>query len=195
MTDEDSTQATEPRLHLDTEVVEYNKTSEPTVIETVEESEEDREVEEVKTRFLNAPRQARWRELYLDADNEFELKTFKNATLSAIQAYGLDSSDPKQRQYASELGSRNTRKYKNWAQEYLTSIGTTPEKMLEILADKAINTFQPKYMEIILEIVGLYNRKPSTLVQKNTQNNTHVNIAEAEKKEFNEAWEKFLTQR
>lgn len=157
-----------------------------------EPNEEDKELQEIKNVFNKAPKFSKWRELYFDKDNKLQLKTFVNATLSAIHAYGLDINSPDDRQYASELGYKNTRKCKNWAREYLSSIGTTPEVVLKTLAVKSLSTDNPRYFQMLMEIMDIYNPKPNTLVQNNIQTNIDIEVSEAEKKEVKDAFKRFL---
>lgn len=154
--------------------------------------EEKNELELIKKAFSDAPRFTRWRELYLDAENAQGLNTFKNKQLSAIYAYDLNPNDSRDRQYASELGYKNTRKCQNWAREYYEATGVTQEKVFDILASKATSTNNAKYLQMLMEIIEIYNPKPSVVVQNNTQNN--IQVSEAEQKDFSEAFKRFLEQ-
>jgi hypothetical protein len=153
-------------------------------------SPEEAEIAEVKKQFYNTPKFTRWHELYTDKGNIFKLDTFKNRQLSAIYAYELNPNDAKDRQYASEIGHKNARKYKNWASDYLDTIGMTPEKIMDITAAKAVSTNNAKYLQILLEITGIYTPGATTLVQNNTQNNITVN--EAEQVNFDKAFKDFV---
>lgn len=156
---------------------------------------ENTDIIEIEKQFNESPRFTRWRELYFDKDNLFKLNTFKNRTLSAIHAYELDPNDPKQKKYAYKLGSKNARKCKNWAQEYLSELGVTPEKILEVIAAKALNTDNPRYMQLLAEITGVYNPKAQVVINNNNQNNTQINISEAEKENFDEQFRKLVESR
>lgn len=155
----------------------------------VEESAEEKEIAEVKSKFQNAPKFKKWRELYYDRSNE---ATFGKATECAIIAYGLDSRSQADRIYASNLGYRNTKKCENWAREFLSSTGITPEYQLATLADKATKTNNAKYLQMLMEVTGIYTPGAATLVQNNTQNNTQINIDGKEVEDFNKKFKEFI---
>jgi len=168
------------------EVVEAGKVQGNQDTGVVEASEEEKEIVKVKTRFQNAPKFKKWRELYFNKDSG----TFGDATACAYIAYGLDKSKPGDRKYASDLGYRNTKKCESWAQDYLSELGYSPSRQLQILALKASSTNNARYLQMLMEVSGTYQPSPSTLVQNN--NNTQINIKENEKEDFDAKFKEFL---
>ncbi|MGH7202863.1 MAG: hypothetical protein ACREHC_00270, partial [Candidatus Levyibacteriota bacterium] len=110
-------------------------------------------------------------------------------------AYGINPEDQRDRQYASELGYKNARKCQNWARDYYVASGITQEKVLDIIADKAISTNNSKALQMLAELAGVYTPQPQTIVQQNNQTNNYIEPTDEEKKDFNEAFKKFLMQR
>lgn len=169
------------------------KGSQPSTQKTQQETDpEAKELQEIKDKFLRAPRFTRWRELYFDHDNSFKLNTFKNATLSAIIAYNLNPADPSDRKYASDLGYRNTKKCENWAKEYLEATGFTREHFLDILKLKVMRSDNARLSQMMGEILEVYNPKATTMVQNNIQNNTQVNVNDADQDDWDEKFKKFI---
>ncbi len=156
-------------------------------------SQEEKEIREVTTQFTNAPKFARWRELYFDQHNQFNLKTFHNPTLSAIYAYDLDINSVKDRTYASNLGYRNTKKCEGWARQVLEAEGTTPELVIKAIAMKALSPkSSPKFMEMLASITDVYNPKAASIVNNTQINNTQVNVDGKAQEDFNKQFKEWV---
>ncbi len=158
-------------------------------------SPEEQEIKEVKDFFLQAPRLSKWLDLFLDKDNK---ATYMQATECAFIAYDLDRTKPQDRKYASELGSKNARKCKNYAQTYFEQQGMGRAKVLDLIAALASNPTKPNplALKMLASIMEVYQERPNILVQNNTtnntQNNTQVNISDSEANAWRGKWKEFL---
>lgn len=157
-------------------------------------SEEEKELQDVLYKFERFPKLACWFQLFLDKQNKFGLNTWGNSTQSALHAYNLDSSDPKQYATACSIGSQNFRKLKVQTQIYYEMDGLTAGKVLDLIASKAITTNNAKYLIMLAELTGIYEQRPNIAVQTNMQvNNQHpVQISPEEQKELANEFEDFL---
>lgn len=157
-------------------------------------SKEEKEIDEIIKKSDRFPKLTRWTQLFFDKQNKFELKTWGNATQSAIYAYSLDPNDPKQYATASSIGHQNFRKLQFHASIYYEQQGLTTGKILDLLAAKAVDTNNAVYLKILLEITGIYSPKPSVAIQNNTQINNQqpVQVSPEEQKRIANEFEEFL---
>lgn len=159
--------------------------------ELLEISEEEKELLEIKLRFISYPKLGRWVDLYFDEENNYKLSTYMNKALSAIYAYDLDPHNPDDKKYAIELGSKNARKCKDWAQRYYEIKGFTREKVLDLIAAHATGG-KALALKMLASIMEIYEEKPNIIIQNTQINNTTAILNEqispeelaARKKEF-----------
>lgn len=159
-------------------------------------SDETQELIALREKFVRYPKLSKWFDLYFDEKNQFGYNTYRNRTESAIIAYELDPNDPNDRKTAWEIGSQNSRKLKGWTQKYYETVGITKEKVLDLIATKAIETNNAKYLVMLAELTGTYEEKPKNLSQTNVQinNNTNENqqLSPEEEKQLSRDFEEFL---
>lgn len=158
-------------------------------------SEETQELNTLREKFIRYPKLSKWFDLYFDEKNVFGYNTYKKRTESAIIAYDLDPNNPNDRKTAWEIGSQNSRKLKEWTQKYYESVGITKEKVLDLIATKAVETNNAKYLVMLAELTGTYEEKPKNLSQTNVQiNNTKEvqQISPEEEKQLSRDFEEFL---
>lgn len=134
-----------------------------------------------------------WVELYLDRNNPL---TYGNATQAALIAYSLDP--VKQYHTARQMGYENLTKHDNLRAMYAESKGISLAKLLDVQIARALDPQQPNNKSWFDDLmIDLGYRKPKgaeVMVQTNIQNNTEVNVTEAEKESFNEKFIRFIEQ-
>ena len=156
-------------------------------------SGEEKELQQILEKVHAYPKLNKWVTLFLDASNT---ETWGNRTASALIAYNLDRTDPKQYNTAMCIGYQNYRKLQNVASEYAEQLGFTAGKQIELLIAKAAESTNAKYMQMLLEITGMYNPKQAMSIQ-NTQvnnnfNNTNVQITPEEEKQLSREFAEFI---
>lgn len=151
---------------------------------------EEEELQKILRKIHSYPKLNKWVVLFLDASNK---ETWGNRTASALIAYNLSREDPKQYAVAMSIGFQNFRKLKNIASEFIEKQGWTAGKQLELLTAKAVDTNNAKYMQMLLEITGVYDPKATVQIQNNTQiNNTAVQISSEEEQQLNKEFAEFI---
>src|SRR3989339_165707 len=135
---------------------------------------EKNEIVEILERYARYPKLNKWIQLFLDKSNN---ATFGNATESAMQSY-----DCKNRLVAGVIGTQNLAKLRGVASMYAEIKGFGLGKMLDIGIAKTLQTENPTWYSMMMDIFGYYNPKAQIIVQNNTQNN--IQVSEADAKDF-----------
>lgn len=133
-------------------------------------SEEEEELQDVFKHYARYPKLMRWIQLFLDPTQK---ETYGNRTAAALLAYNYDRKDPVQYNSAMCIGYQNYRKIQTLAAELLQQKGWTVEKQMELLSAKAVNSTNARYVQMLMEITGVYNPKAPIQVQANTQINNN----------------------
>lgn len=158
-------------------------------------SSEDQELQQVREKWYNAPKLSRWFDLYFDASNK---ETFHQQTRCAEIAYSLDPTNPVDKKTAYELGSQNSRKLKIYAQRLLEDLGWSREKIIELIAAKAVSSNNSKFVLMLAELGNVYEDKPKNLTQNNihidgsSSENTDTEVAATERTEFKKSFKDFI---
>jgi hypothetical protein len=127
----------------------------------------------------------KWVELFTDPKNK---ETYGNRTESAMQAYNCKS-----RHDAGNIGYQNYKKLGGLASVFVENKGITIEKIMTVLATRAITSENPRWFEMFTEMIGIRDPKGASVVINNLQqNNTVTNVSEEEKESFNEQFRKFV---
>lgn len=134
---------------------------------------EDQELAKIREKWRSTPRLSRWFDLYFDPTNQ---QTFNKKTEAAIVAYGLDPNSHEDRKYANELGSKNARKCKDFARRYLEQQGWTKEKVLDLIASKAVTSNNAKYLLVLASLTDTYD-EPLKIGQQNNVQINNANVA------------------
>ncbi|MGH7204383.1 MAG: hypothetical protein ACREHC_08110, partial [Candidatus Levyibacteriota bacterium] len=135
--------------------------------------------------FEKYPKLKKWVQLFTDPKNK---ETYGNRTESAMQAYNC-----KNRHDAGNIGYQNYKKLGGLASVFVDDKGITIEKLLTVLATRAITSENPKWFEMLTEMIGMRDPKGASVVINNLQqNNTTLTVSEEEKESFNEKFRKFV---
>lgn len=158
-------------------------------------SPEDQELQEIRGKWQRYPKLSRWFDLYFDASNK---QTFHSNTESAIIAYNLDPLNSNDRKTAWEIGSQNSRKLKVYAQKILEQLGWTKDKVIELIAAKAVSSNNSKFVLMLSDLTEVYEDKPKNLTQNNihidgsSSENTDTEVAATERTEFKKSFKDFI---
>lgn len=152
---------------------------------------EDDELKALREKWSKYPKLSMWFDLYFDASNK---QTFNNRTESAIIAYQLDPNDPHDRKTAHEIGSQNSRKLKSWAVRYYEQTGWTKEKVLDLIANKAVLSNNAKYTVMLAELTDTWEEKPKITINSQTNINNIVQVTPEEEARLDKAFADFMTQ-
>lgn len=148
-------------------------------------ADEEKEVQRLLVPFEKYPKLKRWVQLFTDLNNK---ETYGNRTESAMQAYNC-----KDRIVAASIGYQNFRKLQGLASIFVEDKGITVEKLMTVLSTRAIMSENPKWFEMLTEMIGIRDPKGAqVLIQNNIQNNAQVNVTEEEKADFNKKFREFL---
>lgn len=152
----------------------------------IEQNDEDEEVQRLLIPFDKYPKLKKWVQLFTDQDNR---ETYGNRTESAMQAYNC-----KDRIVAASIGYQNFRKLQGLASIFVENKGITIEKIITVLATRAITSENPKWFEMFTEMMGIRDPKGASVVINNVQqNNTMItDISDEEKKSFNEQFREWV---
>lgn len=148
-------------------------------------TDEEKELQQALIPFKKYPKLKKWTELFLDKSNK---ATYGNRTESAMQAYDCGN-----RADAATIGSQNYRKLKGLALNFFEDKGVTVEKLLDVLAARALTSDKAEWWKLAAEVVGIHDPKlPSVVVNNNTQNNITVDVNGQEMESFNESFQRFV---
>lgn len=153
---------------------------------------EEGELKALREKWTKYPKLSMWFDLYFDASNK---QTFNNRTESAIIAYQLDPNDPHDRKTAHELGSQNSRKLKLWAIRYYEQTGWNKEKVLDLIANKAVLSNNAKYTLMLAELTDTYEEKPKVTINSQTNINNIVQVTPEEEAHLDKEFTDFMTSR
>lgn len=174
-------------------ITDVSKDTPPNVAQTAEATEADdetKEVEETQKKYILTPKFNDWYLYYTNHKHyvlikEEQKETYGNATLSAIKAYSLDPI--KQYHVGSNIGHQNFRKCENLALEIAGKNGWTYETFLRHGWLNMLKTENPAWFDRMGAILGFHTPAPTVQVQNNTQ----INVGEAEQVNFNDSFRKW----
>lgn len=156
---------------------------EPTIL-----TPEEKELQDIFKKTKATPKMARWIQLFLDKNNKV---TFGNRTQSALLAYGLNKDDPTDYNSARHIGWENYTKVNNLAAEYLEQQGMNTAKILDLIVAQATSKNYGKALQILTEITGIYNPKPTTMIQNNTAI-VQASMSDEQREDWNGKFKAFL---
>ncbi len=149
-------------------------------------SPEDEQLNTLLNSERSSPKFAKWGQLFLDKSNK---QTYGNRTQSAIVAYELDPIT--QYSSAGTIGHENYNKLKHLGMMYIEQAGMTAGVQLDLLVSKAVNSPNAKFLQMLMEISGVYTPKPSIAIQ-NIQNNQVVQITKEEEMKLDKEFSDFI---
>lgn len=150
-----------------------------------EKTPEQKELDQALIPFERYPKLKRWTELFLDKNNK---ATYGNRTESAMIAY-----DCKDRVSAGSIGYQNYKKLYGLASILAEDNGVTVDKLINVAAARALSHDNPRWWELYTEMTGLRDPKGAQfVVNNNTQNNTQINVNEADQVNYNEQFKSFV---
>jgi hypothetical protein len=157
-------------------------------VEETPEQEEASAVEEIKKEYKLTPKFNKWVECFFDKSPDS--KTYMNKTQSAIVAYNLDSVT--EYGIAGSMGYQNFKKLQNVASRIGDEKGWTFEKFMQVGWLNALKSDKPEWWDRMGDMLGFRSMKPQVVVQQNTQNNTLIEVADGDKKSFNDQFKDFI---
>lgn len=151
-----------------------------------EQSDEDTEIQQLLVPFDKYPKLKKWVQLFTDPKNK---QTYGNRTESAMQAYNC-----KDRIVAASIGYQNFRKLQGLASIFVENKGITIEKLITVLATRAITSENPKWFEMFAEMIGIRDPKGASMIINNVQQNNTIatTVSEEDQKSFNERFKEFV---
>lgn len=138
--------------------------------EVIQVSPEEQELLDLWRQYERYPKLSQWLRLYFDKNNELGQATYLDGTKCAFIAYSID---PQNEHYAWEIASKNATKCKVWVQRYLAAKGWTKEKTLDLILTHSIYG-QPGALKILASLQEIYQERPNTVIQQNTQINNNL---------------------
>lgn len=159
---------------------------------------EEKEIAEVKKKYILTPKFNKWFEYFTQKGHTVHIKgedkeTYMNQTLSTIKAYNLDP--VREYHLGSTIGHKNMRKAENLASTIAAEKGYTIDKFVDVAYLNMMKKESPEWWDRFGDMVGFRSMKPQVVVQNNTQNNTLINVPDGEKKSFNDQFREFVKAR